>query len=403
MLRVEPAKAGDDVNDEVVRPYPLKRLKHVVSLRRSRVDGIGRSGPYVGLENIESRTGKLLPGAPTTDADARQPPPVGAAPLSNTFERDDVLFGKLRPYLAKVWVAEFSGRCSTELLVMEPAEIDPGFLRYVCLWPEFVDAVDASTFGSKMPRADWNFIGNVAVPVPERSRQRAVCEYLDRETARLDSLVAETSRLLDLLSEKRSALIASMIAGYPTQRLKYVVSLRRSRIDRGEDDSLYVGLENIEPRTGKFINNLLASNSPLTNTFERDDVLFGKLRPYLAKAWVAEFRGRCSSELLVMEPVKIYPGFLRYVCLWSEFVDAVDASTFGSKMPRADWDFIGNVAIPVPERSEQRAVCKYLDRETEMLDSLMAETSSLLELLSEKRAALIAAVVTGKKTVGDVA
>ena len=365
------------------------------------MDGIGRSGPYVGLENIESRTGKLLPGASTTDGDARQPPPLGAAPLSNTFERDDVLFGKLRPYLAKAWVAEFSGRCSTELLVMEPAEIDPGFLRYVCLWPEFVDTVDASTFGSKMPRADWNFIGNVAVPVPERSRQQEICEYLDRETARLDAVVAETIGLLDLLSEKRSALIAFMIAGYPTQRLKYVVSLRRSRIDRSEDDSLYVGLENIEPRTGKLLSKLPASTSPLTNTFERDDVLFGKLRPYLAKAWVAEFRGRCSSELLVMEPVRIHPGFLRYVCLWSEFVDTVDASTFGAKMPRADWDFIGNVAVPVPERSEQRAICEYLDWETARLDTLIAETRGLLELLSEKRSALIAAVITGKKTVGN--
>ena len=389
------------MNDELVRPFPLKRLKHVVSLRGSRADGIGRGGPYVELENIETRTGKLLPGALTTDADARQPPPLGASPLSNIFERDDVLFGKLRPYLAKTWVAEFSGRCSTELLVMKPAEIDPGFLRYVCLWPEFVDAVDASTFGSKMPRADWDFIGNVAVPVPERRKQRAIADYLDRETARLDALIAETSGILDLLSEKRSASIASMIAGYPTQRLKYVVSLRRSRIDRSENDSVYVGLENIEPRTGKLLSNLPASTSPITNTFERDDVLFGKLRPYLAKAWVAEFHGRCSSELLVMEPIKIHPGFLRYVCLWSEFVDVVNASTFGSKMPRADWDFIGNVAVPVPERSEQRAVCEYLDRETARLDSLVAETSGLLNLLSEKRSALIASVITGKKTVGN--
>ena len=388
------------MNYEVVRPFPLKRLKHVVSLRRSRMDDIGRGGPYVGLENIESRTGKFLASALTTDGDMRRPPPLGAAPLSNTFERDDVLFGKLRPYLAKAWVAEFSGRCSTELLVMEPAEIDPGFLRYVCLWSEFVDTVDASTFGSKMPRADWNFIGNVAVPVPERSRQRAICEYLDRETARLDTLVAEIIGSLDLLSEKRSALIASIISGYSTQRLKYVVQLRRSRIYRS-GDSLYVGLENIEPRTGKLLNNLLASTSSLTNTFERNDVLFGKLRPYLAKAWVAEFRGRCSSELLVMEPVRIDPGFLRYVCLGSEFVDTVDASTFGSKMPRADWDFIGNVAVPVPERSEQRAVCNYLDRETARLDTLVTETSGLLELLSEKRSALIAAVITGKKTVGN--
>lgn len=100
--------AGEDVNDNGVLPFPRKRLKHVVSLRKSRVDGPGGRRPYVGLENIESWTGRLLLGALTTDANG-SPPMAGAASLSNTFETGDVLFGKLRPYLAKAWVAEFAG------------------------------------------------------------------------------------------------------------------------------------------------------------------------------------------------------------------------------------------------------------------------------------------------------
>ena len=190
------------MNDKSALRFPLKRLKHVVSLRRSRVDGAGSEGPYVGLENIESWTGKLLPDTLATDENG-SPPAIGDTTLCNTFEAGNVLFGKLRPYLAKAWAADVAGRCSTELLAMEPVGVTAGFLRYVCLSPKFVHTVDASTFGSKMPRADWDIIGNVAIPVPDRRRQRTISDFLDRETARLDALVAEKQQVLRLLGEKR--------------------------------------------------------------------------------------------------------------------------------------------------------------------------------------------------------
>ena len=205
--------------------FPAKRLKHVVSLRRSRVDGNEDDRPYVGLEHIESWTGKLLGNSAATD-EARSAIMIEGTSLSNIFEPGDVLFGKLRPYLAKVWVAEFPGRSTTELLVMHPVEIEPRFLRYVCLWRDFVDAVDASTFGSKMPRADWDFIGNMSVPIPEWSKQRAIADYLDRETARLDTLVEEEERLLGLLAEKRRALITRAV----TRGLDPNVPLRDSSV-----------------------------------------------------------------------------------------------------------------------------------------------------------------------------
>lgn len=209
---------------QVVSLFPAKRLKHVVSLRRSRVDGNEDDRPYVGLENIESWTGKLIGNSATDEASSAIM--VEGTSLSNTFEPGDVLFGKLRPYLAKVWVAEFPGRSTTELLVMHPVEIEPRFLRYVCLWHDFVNAVDASTFGSRMPRADWDFIGNMSVPIPEWRKQRAIANYLDRETSRLDALVVEKKRLLDLLADKRRALITRAV----TRGLDPNVPLRDSGI-----------------------------------------------------------------------------------------------------------------------------------------------------------------------------
>ena len=170
--------------------FPTKRLKYVVALRRLRSVADAGTGPYVGLEDIQPGTGRLVRDVTvrdrfTSSADEQD------MRLSTGFERGDVLFGKLRPYLAKAWLAEFPGRCTTEALVMEPVEIEPRFLRSVCLSPWFVGAVDASTFGSKMPRAEWDFIGNLPVPLPDRETQKAIADYLDSETARLDALMVK--------------------------------------------------------------------------------------------------------------------------------------------------------------------------------------------------------------------
>ncbi|MEO8595483.1 MAG: hypothetical protein ABI759_19340 [Candidatus Solibacter sp.] len=176
---------------------PEQRLKYVVSLRKSRGIGTEDERPYIGLEQIEAGKGRLIRNRDDMAIDSLEPVVGGQGEsLSNTFEVGDVLFGKLRPYLAKVWVAEFRGRCTTELLVMEPRTIQARFLRYICLSRDFIDAVDASTFGSKMPRADWDFIGNVRVPLPETGEQNAIADYLDRETARLDALSQAKERVL---------------------------------------------------------------------------------------------------------------------------------------------------------------------------------------------------------------
>ena len=78
------------------------------------------------------------------------------------------MFGKLRPYLAKAHRAQQDGACSAELLVLRPRAIDAGFLLYCLLSAPWVSLIDSSTFGSKMPRANWEFIGHQILPVPSQ-------------------------------------------------------------------------------------------------------------------------------------------------------------------------------------------------------------------------------------------
>jgi len=259
-----------------------------------------------------------------------------------------------------------------------------------------------------IPKSD---IGSMVLPIPPLAEQHRIADYLDRETARIDALVAAKQRALNLLAEKRKAVIAEAVTrgldklvnlnSTQTKRLKYLVELRRVRIDRQNNNLPYVGLEDIESYSGKLIEEFKLQESgedgeSLNAIFEIGDVLFCKLRPYLAKVWVATFQGRCTTELLVMQPLYINPKFLQFVCLTDNFITQVSASTFGSKMPRADWDFIGNLAIFVPDMASQHVIVEHIIRETVKLDALVAATERSIDLLNERRAALISAAVTGQ-------
>ena len=173
-----------------MNPNLRRRLKYVAPLVVKKVSFENLDRKYVGLEHIESWTGRILYDDLTTL-------PEGTVSL---FEPNDVLFGKLRPYLAKVSLVDFSGACSTEALVLRPKTNQwPPFVRYVLSNGEFIDDVNSSTFGAKMPRASWEFIGSRTVPVPDLPTQKAIADFLDRETARIDQLIEKKQRMVEVL------------------------------------------------------------------------------------------------------------------------------------------------------------------------------------------------------------
>ena len=187
--------------------WPKRKLKYVASLVGSRADSRPDGSPYVGLENIESKTGKLLSAQGIVDEEF-----ADGTSTVNLFEVGDVLFGKLRPYLAKAWVADFAGACTTEALVLRPNScINADYLCQVILSPDFIREVDTTTFGSKMPRADWADIGNIEISLPPLDVQANICQGLQTQTGLIGSLIESKTRLLETLAEKRRALIAHAV------------------------------------------------------------------------------------------------------------------------------------------------------------------------------------------------
>jgi len=144
-------------------------------------------------------------------------------------------------------------------------------------------------------------------------------------------------------------------AHWDVLRLKYSAELVNEKVNGADDELLYTGLEHIVSWTGnRLTTDAETSSDGQTSIHRAGDVLFGKLRPYLAKAYAAESDGVCTGELLVLRPKALLQCFLRDYLLNPSLISVVDSSTYGAKMPRANWDFIGNLPALCP--SSRRAI-----------------------------------------------
>ena len=154
---------------------PLVPLSSVCKLDRQSIrSGLRPELRYVGMESVEAHTGQLLNG------DFSKTP---EAPEANSFHFNSthVLYGKLRPYLNKVYAPEAEGKCSTELIPLRPSEeLDRHYLAYFLRTPSSVAAISQKVAGARMPRADMDFVMSMPIPLPTVSEQRRVVELLSR-------------------------------------------------------------------------------------------------------------------------------------------------------------------------------------------------------------------------------
>ncbi|MEY2345169.1 restriction endonuclease subunit S [Proteus mirabilis] len=156
---------------------------------------------YIGLENIESHTGKVISDSPTKGSE------ISSTKVS--FKKGMVLYGKLRPYLNKVVVAKIDGIATTEIIPFECSDaISPDFLAYYLRSQYFVDLAMNNCSGARMPRATTKLFTQIAkVPVTSITEQKRIVEKLDALLTRIDSAIEHLQESVTLAD----ALYASTI------------------------------------------------------------------------------------------------------------------------------------------------------------------------------------------------
>ena len=410
---------------EVPAHWEVKRLKYSAPLRNDKVANKPEDAAYVGLENIEPWTGELL-----LD---HQPDSVDSTVV--TFAPGDVLFGKLRPYLAKVAHPDFEGTATSEVLVMRPLEeCSQSYLAYCLLNAPYIRWIDTLTYGAKMPRVSPDEVACSSIPLPPLPEQQAIAAFLDRDTARIDALVAKKERLIELLQEKRTALITravtrglepeapmkdsgvewlgEMPAHWEVKRLKHFVrKVGSGKTPKGgaeryvDDGVMLLRSQNVH------FGGLRLTDVAYIDTDTDDemagsrvlegDVLMNITGASLGRSCVAKLSGKdanVNQHVCILRPNQrqAEPEFLAYSIESRSLQDQIFNNENGVSRDALNFEQIGDLAFARPERNEQKTIAAFLDRETAKLDSLIANVREAIERLRELRTAIISAATTGR-------
>ena len=408
---------------DVPEHWDVKRLKarvrNIIEQTKNRDD----KDIYVALEHVESWTGCLRASGSDVTFDSQV----------KRFRADDVLFGKLRPYLAKVTRPTQDGVCVGEFLVLRPdgLGLHASYLEQLLRSKPIIDAINTSTFGAKMPRADWQFVGSLRVTLPTLPEQSAIARFLDHMDRRIGRAIRAKQKLIALLNEQKQAIIHQAV----TRGLDPNVRLKPSGVAWLGDVPEHWGV--LKLRQCVFI---LGGITPSMEVHRFWDGAIPWVTPKdMKRAAISDSTVRVTeaalqeTSLRLIEPpavLMVVRGMIlarRVPIAWTtapvtinqdmkalrplEGIDAeflarsldsaqeafkplIDVAGHGTRrLPTERWR---NLTLAMPPEDEQVTIIQFLDEATRTIVDAIERAQREISLLREYRTRLIADVVTGK-------
>ena len=391
------------------------RLRHLVDQVTSPPT---KAAPGLALEHLESESGRLVQGVETTIQPPENSGQVAVLP-------GDVLFGKLRPYLSKSIVADQPYSASTEFVCMRTHDkVSPRWLGYVVRAQPFIDWTVMGSEGSKMPRTSWEKIGNYRTPVPPLATQQAIADYLDTETARIDAISEKKKRMIELLEETERSLVDAIFSDDLTDK-----RLRLARVARLQTgltlDSKRESGHGAVSRPYLRVANVQADRLDLTEvkvvTVPRELAQRTALRPgdvLMTEGGDLDKLGRGTvwqgeipdclhqNHVFAVRPMasKLRPEFLAALTRTSDARRYFESTgTRSTNLASTNSVKVLDFRIPVPSLTEQQERLAHFDKRTAPLKKACARLTEQVNLLMEKRQALITAAVTGELDIPEAA
>ena len=397
---------------EVPQSWGIFRLKGVVANVTDLTKELDGDNIYLALEHVESWTGKFSIMNNNIDFDSQ----------AKRFQSGDVLFGKLRPYLAKVVYPGRDGVCAGEFLVLRPrhAGLLSKYLEQLLRSKPVIFAVDASTFGAKMPRADWQFIGNMRIPLPPLSEQRAIAHFLDDANERIQRYIHAKEKLIKLLEEQKRVIIHQAVTGqidvrtgkaYPTYKdsgvdwlgkvpAHWEVRRLKTLCDMRSGDAIVAMSINEAGKYPVFGGNGIRGYTA-QYTHNGNYVLIGRQGALCGNIHIA--RGRFwASEHAVVATLHYRQHVLEWFGAMLETMN-LNQYSIAAAQPGLSVDRVLNLWAPVPPTQEQHAIARFLTDTCQRISAACAAVKREIELFHEYRTRLIADVVTGKLDVREAA
>jgi len=200
----------NDVFIELEDRYGRTQISSVMKINsQTTVPDDNEMYNYVGLENIESNSGKLIDYVPSMGKDIKS--------SKVHFKKGMVLYGKLRPYLNKVWIADFDGIATTEILPFYPIgnNLNMEYVKYYFLSPKYLAKVMSNCSGARMPRLTTKFIksNEAYLPVPPLEKQQKTVAYLDEISQKIEKIKSVQKEKMESLVALKASILDQAFRG----------------------------------------------------------------------------------------------------------------------------------------------------------------------------------------------
>ncbi|EGR2468080.1 restriction endonuclease subunit S [Vibrio cholerae] len=346
-------------------------------------------------------------------------------------KRNDFVIS-MRSFQGGIEFCEYNGAVSSAYVPLEPkTELNLSYFKYLFKSKPYIQALQATTNLVRDGQAlRYNNFLQVKLPVPQHNEAEKIGSFLDHETAKIDTLIAKQEKLIELLKEKRQAVISHAV----TKGLNPDAPMKDSGVEwLGEVPEHWIhstlkhysDVIDCKHITAEFFDDgiPLASigevkgwsvnlqTAKYTNEEYYTELIGGGRKPqvgdiiYSRNATVGEAAivrdglppfAMGQDVCLIRLNQKLHPEFAMYILHSGLISQQLELAMVGSTFKRINVDNIRNFLLAIPPYQEQKAITEELERLTSKYDSLISNAESAIDLMKERKTALISAAVTGK-------
>jgi type I restriction enzyme S subunit len=370
----------------------------------------------------------VIPYAEKGDVGNKKPEDLTKCKL---VSKGDFVINSMNYGIGSYGLSALNGICSSVYIVLRP-RLEKIESRYAFrIFENRVFQKFAQSFGNGIlehrAAINWNILKSISVGIPPKKEQVAILDFLDRETAKIDALISAQSRLIDLLKEKRQAVISHAVTKgldsnvpmrdfgvewlgkvpqhWDVKPIKTVSTCNDDVLDERTPENYeieYVEISGVNSAEGiveKTVIQFGEAPSRARRRVQNGDVIVSTVRTYLrAIASVTNPSNNMivSTGFAVVRPRLIDSRYLGYLFNAEFLIAKIIAKSAGISYPTINSNELIGLKIPIPPCQEQSVITAFLDHETAKIDALTTESQRVIDFLKERRSALISAAVTGK-------
>lgn len=398
---------------EIPKEWKTSKLKYLTT-ERSESALMTSEDIYIGLENVASNKNEVV-----------EIQTENLQSIQNICKKDDVMFSKLRPYLNKVIICPCDCFCTSEFIVYKCFEGDNRYLRYFLTNAAFIDVVTASTYGTKMPRANPQFIKNLEICYCDLAEQQQIADYLDTKCSEIDATAEDIQKEISLLEDYKKSVITEAVTkglnpdaemkdsgiawigeipkDWKVDKIKYHLK-RNEPKNPGNAIVLSVYRDyGVVPKDSRDDNhNVTSEDTSKYKYVKKGQLVINKMKAWQGSLAVSDYDGIVSPAYFIYDFIDEeynhkYFHYLVRSCYKEEF------KRISGGIREGQWDLspegFSNTLVLLPSIEEQNEILEYILQKEMEIDAIIADKKRQRGILTDYKKSLIYEYVTGKKEV----